>query len=125
MLYGFEEETAELDEYENTVLLPKILAGLGTKRGANMAVTNKQMREGMAARGYPLGDARVRKIVNYIRRKRLLPYLCASSKGYWVEPDVERYMKWIGSVVGRINAMQEVVQAAIQDLPEKYRNKWD
>lgn len=124
MLYGFEEETAELDEYENTVLLPKILIGLKTKQGEHLAVTNKQMREGMAQCGFPVGDARVRKIIHYIRVKRLIPFLCASSKGYWIEPDVERYMKWIGSLKGRIDAISLIMNAAVQDLPEKYQNTW-
>ncbi len=125
MLFGFEVETAELNAYEKDTLLPMILAGLGIKKGVEMAVTNKQICERMTSRGYPISGARVRKIIHYIRVKRLLPFLCASSKGYWIEPDLERYMQWIGSMVGRNQAIALVIKSSIQDLPEQYQHTWD
>lgn len=118
MLYGFEEQTCELNQYEQDVLLPLIIKGLQVRVGEDKAITNAKIREGMERNETPLSDARVRKIVHFIRVKRLVPFLCASSKGYWVEPDRERYEKWIGSLQGRINSIAEIMNAAKMDLIE-------
>lgn len=116
MLHGFEEQTCELNDHERDVLLPLIVKGLTVRIGEEKAITNVKIREGMEKNGTPLSDARVRKIVHYIRVNRLVPFLCASSKGYWVETDRDRYEKWIGSLQGRINSIAEIMNAAKQDL---------
>lgn len=118
MLYGFEEQTCELNDNEREVLLPLIIKGLTVRIGEEKAITNVKIREGMEKNGTPLSDARVRKIVHYIRVNRLIPFLCASSKGYWIETDRDRFAKWVGSLQGRVNSITEIINAAQQDLDE-------
>jgi hypothetical protein len=74
---GFEILTAELSHYEQEVLLPKIVAGLATKKGKELAITNKKICKGMKERGMTITEVRVRKLVNYIRTHDLLPGLIA------------------------------------------------
>jgi hypothetical protein len=117
MLPGFEEYTYELNEYEYGTLLPIFLKGFQKKGfGPDHAVTNKQIVKMLKAQGYTLGDARVRKIINYIRRMNLIPGLVASSKGYYkanTAADVDRY---ISSLLGRENEIKRVRESL-----ERYR----
>lgn len=51
---------------------------------------------------------RIRKIINYIRVKKLLKNVIATSKGYYVsynEKEIERYVK---SLTERINAITQI-----------------
>ncbi len=84
MLQGFEQYTHQLTKYEEGVLLPLLISGLKTKRGKDKAVTNKKICEALKAKGYKITDARVRKVISFIRIHGLVINLIACSKGYYV-----------------------------------------
>lgn len=115
MIKGFEDETAPLSDYEQS-LVPLFIQGFTTKVGKKNAITNKQICKKMKALGHDVNDTRVRKIINYIRNNNLVSVLLASSKGYWVSKDKKEIQDWIESMEGRISSMAVVKNAVKQQL---------
>lgn len=106
MINGFEEFTEQLNDYEKDILLPIIIRGLKTKIGVNKAITNKRIIEALKYAGYKgLHGSRIRKIINYIRIQGLINNLVASSKGYWIEDDIEIRKRYVAGVKSRAKAM--------------------
>ena len=115
MLKGFEEQTTELTEYELKNIVPILIQGFYTKIGKEKAVTNSFICENVNqnfALKQPLTEPRVRKCINYIRTKNLIPFLIATSKGYYVATTRQELIDWRDSIQGRINSIQEVLNYA-------------
>jgi hypothetical protein len=115
MIKGFENETAPLSDYEQS-LLPLFIQGFTTKIGKKNAITNKEICSRMKSLGHDVNDTRIRKIINYIRNNNLVSVLLASSKGYWVSKDKKEIQDWIESMEGRISSMAVVKNAVKQQL---------
>lgn len=106
MINGFEEYTEHLNEYERDTLLPLIIRGLQTKIGSKNAITNKKMIKALTSIGYDgLSEPRIRKIINYIRIQGLIINLVASSKGYYVENNIEERRRYVEGVQARAKSM--------------------
>jgi hypothetical protein len=106
MLAGFETITHDLTDYESGTLLPVFLRGLSNKRGKEKAITNKKMIQFLKAKDYKISDARVRKIINHIRRNFLIPGLIATSSGYFISSDKNEIKRYISSLQGRENEIR-------------------
>ena len=78
MIKGFEKITSELSQ-EEIDLVPTIVKGLSTKLGKDNAITSTKICKAVNITG-----PRLRKIINHIRIKNLLPALCSTSSGYFV-----------------------------------------
>lgn len=115
MIKGFEDETAPLSDYEQS-LVPLFIQGFASKVGKKNAITNKEICKKMKSVGHDINDTRVRKIINYIRNNNLVSVLLASSKGYWVSKDKKEIKDWIDSMEGRISSMAVVKNAVKQQL---------
>lgn len=115
MIKGFEDETAPLSDYEQS-LVPLFIQGFASKVGKKNAITNKEICKKMKSVGHDVNDTRVRKIINYIRNNNLVSVLLASSKGYWVSKDKKEIKDWIDSMEGRISSMAVVKNAVKQQL---------
>ena len=90
MIEGFEDETQPLTADEDTaaVLLGRYFHKYYV--GENNAVTSHRIISGFKEiHNIKLSGARVRKIINHLRRNHI-PMLVASSKGYYIENDRER-----------------------------------
>lgn len=108
-LKGFEDINPDLSKYELEMLLPAMLPAFLTKIGVKNAVKGKDIAAGMKARGFKkCTDVRVRKIINYIRRKNLILGLIATSKGYYISNDKEEIADYITSLDGRTNEIMKV-----------------
>ncbi len=122
MIEGFENETADLTIYELTVVLPALSNGLRTKLGKQNAVTNKEIVAGlMKNRGIQVTEARVRKIINYIRNRGIIPCLIATSTGYYVATDKKEPVDYIDSLLGReeaISVVRESMQAQLRHFTQ-------
>lgn len=112
MIQGFETQTAQLTDYESTVLLPVFVKCLTRHVGKGAAITNKKMREGLEAQGYEVGDdARVRKIINHIRNNMLVECLIASSRGYYVTTSKREMREYIEGLKKRSDAILVIAEA--------------
>ena len=109
MIEGFETITSDLTPYELQQVLPLVRAGLLTKNGAAMAVTNKEIVAGLAKNcSISISEPRVRKIINYIRVKNMIPRLIATSRGYYVAESRQEVLDYIESLRSRENAIKSV-----------------
>ena len=114
----FEQETSKLSEYEMDELMPVMVKCLQNKVGKENAVTNCYMVEKMQEHGYKISEARVRKIINYIRIHGLIDRLMASSKGYYITEDKNEMWDYVQSLIGREEAIHEV-RLAMESQLEK------
>jgi hypothetical protein len=114
MLNGFEKYTHDLTDAEKE-LVPVFMNGFKTKIGKQNAVTNKEIVSKLS-RKYKISDARVRKIINYIRNENLIPGLVASSEGYYITRDPVDLKRYIESLDGREKAIRRIKQATINFL---------
>ena len=122
MLEFFEEYTAALTEEERQTLLPLMVRSLKQHVGRENAVTNKRMREGLEAWGYKVSDARIRKLINHIRRYSRVECLMATGKGYYVTEDVAELEQYLKSLEKRAKAISEVkrqISSQLENLKRK------
>lgn len=118
MITNFEQLTHELNEYERDILRPLIVKGLSTKIGKRQAITNKAICKAMKGAGHNLNDTRLRKIVHDIRVKGTLPFLIATSKGYYLATNRTEVAKYIKSLSERISSINDIRQALIRQIDE-------
>lgn len=116
MISGFEDITRDLNEYERTVLLPLFIKGLSKKVGHQNAVTNKQMVSGLKKLGHNVSDARVRKIINVIRNRNMIPGLIATSKGYFISYDVNEVESYCESLAQRASEITRIKNGMMRYL---------
>ena len=110
MINLFDEETAPMTDEEIQASF-KISRRISLNIGSENAVTSKQIIEAMKGQGITLNGARLRKIINHIRRNKLVRNLVASSKGYYVETDQEKIRDYVDSLVQRAEAIREVAKS--------------
>ena len=116
MVSGFEKQTADLDDYERTELLPIMVKCLNRHIGKENIITNETMCTRLKEFGYQISSVRLRKIVNYIRVKGLVQCLIATGKGYYVTTDAGEMKDYIRSLSGRIEAITAVKEAMQEQL---------
>ncbi len=115
MINGFEDETTELT-YEEKLLVPRFQRGLWKCQGKANAITSVQIERKLKADGIKCTGARIRKIINYIRIKGIVPRLLATSDGYFVSDNEEEIRKYVESLDQRINAIKAVRDAMAGQL---------
>ena len=107
MITGFEEQTEPLTDQEREVFLPPIIKGLRVKVGKEKAVANKDIVRGLKANcDIKISEARVRKMINYIRNNDIIPCLIATSKGYYIAETKDEMLDYIDSLYGRVEAIK-------------------
>jgi hypothetical protein len=107
MIKNFEEITCELTPDEKR-LVPVIIRGLNLKSKANpikgaeivTAINGNKERYGIKQ----FSEARLRKIVNFIRSEGILPVI-ATSNGYYISYDAEELNAQIESLKQRAEAI--------------------
>lgn len=107
MIRNFFRETDMLSSFEESDILPKIVEILSQCKGAGHTVTNKAIIKEYGVIGYD-NEARVRKIINYIRNNGIIPCLIASSKGYHVAMDAKEITDYEESLRGRESAIRKI-----------------
>ena len=111
MIQGFETQTAPLSDYERGTLLPLIIRGLSTKVGIANVIAGSTIVRKMKALGYKLDGPRLRKIVNHIRTRDLIPGLVSNGQGYFVATKASEIDECINSLQGRVDATQAIIKA--------------
>lgn len=115
MINGFEEETADLTPEEKK-LVPRFQNGLMRCQGKAQAVPASYIQKKLFEEGIKCSGPRIRKIINYIRIKSIVPRLLATSDGYFVSEDKEEIRKYIEGLDQRIGAIQAVRDALANQL---------
>lgn len=123
MIEGFEKQTKELTDYERNILLPIMCKCFKNHQGKENAITNSLICEKMTAKGYDVSEVRVRKIINQIRTYHLVPRLMATNQGYYITDDPAELNTYLQSLIGRRNAIQEVIDAVKIQYDELRTNR--
>lgn len=111
MIDNFEEETAPLSQEEWDLIEP-VVKGLKTKLGEKNCITSDKMSIGLQNTfNVKVTGARIRKIINYIRRNGLVENLIASSKGYYIENDPEKIKTYVAGLRKRAQAINAVANS--------------
>ena len=118
MIHGFEQQTHDLtpDELRLAGLLKSFLMNY---KGTDNAITNNEIIMHFKMKhGVNLGTgARVRKMINFIRRTQI-PNLSANSKGYWIEDDLRKLAEYRDSLKQRAESIK-----AVADVITEYIDK--
>jgi hypothetical protein len=123
MITGFEDLTKDLTDKDRHIVLTTIRV-LRVCNGKASAIKNREIaREVATVTGYVLTSIRIRKVVNYIRVKNLLPGLLASSLGYYIASNEQEYLDYIESLDDRIRSVIAVRDALEKQFTERY-NKY-
>ena len=115
MINGFNEQTAPLTDKE-LAAVPTIASALKRAFGKDNAVYNQQL----CALAPGLTSARLRKIINHIRKTNLVPLLLASSKGYYIAENEQEVIAYEESLRCRESAIREVREAISNQRKDKF-----
>lgn len=116
---GFTESWLTGNEYneDERKAFPLVLRGLSARVGKDRAITNDDMRDALLKKyNLKIGDARLRKMINLIRNKMIIPGLIASSNGYYVTDDPKEVERWLKGITGRITALESLYDRGIDFL---------
>ena len=123
MITGFDEETAPLSEKELKIL-PHVAFILGTRKGHDAAITNKQIAKAIWNTEFvKVGEPRIRKIINYIRINGIVSCLIATSKGYYVATNEQELLDYEQSLDGRATAIWNIKAQIKKQREERYRQQ--
>lgn len=118
-IVNFETETHNLTDYELDVVVPRLIKGFNNVLGRDNAITNSKIRAVLAKEKIEISDARIRKLIHYIRINGLIERLAATSSGYYIANNPGDYKLYIESLKQREAAIR-----AIRKVAEKDLNKW-
>lgn len=107
-----------LNVYERGVLLPLVCRMLTEANGrplSSSVIADHIRRQGNAA-----GTRDVRRVINFIRCNAIIPCLAAGGNGYFVATNADEITETINSLEGRVDAIQEVIEALKQQRYIKY-----
>lgn len=111
MIRGFENILSPVNDTDKRVLVPALADLLRWRVGRNLAITNTELRKQLSARGYTVGDAKLRAIINYIRINGVVERLVASSAGYYIAVSGAELADYCDSLREREAAIRAVRQA--------------
>mgnify|MGYP003403515197 CR=1 FL=1 len=113
MITNFEELTCDLTE-EELMLVPLIISGLKTKT-KETAITGDEIvaKINILKNKKVLSPVKLRKIINFIRSRSMLPVI-ATSKGYFCSVDPNELNKQYQSLMERIKAMQSAADGILK-----------
>jgi hypothetical protein len=112
MLTLFTNITEQLTEFEKNTLVPMLMETLQQSH-INNRIKGKAICCWFVVQGYEVSEARVRKMVNYIRVTNAVKpnVLIGTSKGYFLTCDVKLVDEQIESLEGRIDSMSAVIDS--------------
>jgi len=120
MIRNFEEYTHELNPWESKIVLPFITRNLLLAIGKDKAITSFVLMDTWYSEGNTkkLSGARVRKVINVIRRYNLITCLMATAKGYYISDNREEIETYLESLNDRIRAILATRRAVKNQLKD-------
>lgn len=129
MIRNFEEYTHNMTMAEKKYILPQIIRILSLAIGKEKAITNNQIIENIilpSINEYPeslnLNMSRIRHIIHVLRVSDMIPFLVASSKGYYIsnnKDEIETYIKSIDDRLKSIYQIRKALRRQTKNFPNK------
>ena len=101
--------TDRLNEYERGIIVP-LVCDMLTKANAR-PLPSQVIAEAIRKIGHKVDTRSVRRVISYIRREGLVSCVASSPKGFFVANNVREITDTILSLEGRVDAIQEVIDA--------------
>ena len=124
MIKGFEEFTAELNDYELRTLLPAVYHGMITKLGKEKAISSSEVVKAMNHHGLKITAPRLRKIMHIIRVSGMIPGILGTSKGYFIARTNDEYLDYLVSINQRLEHIQSLRDALTKQYAD-FKNRKD
>lgn len=122
MITNFEDITYEVNPFE--IQIAKFLGKYFNKnhRGKAKAITSVKIIKALIKenKNWRMTDARLRKIINYIRHKNLCNCLVATSKGYYVSAKKDEVQTYIQSLEERAFEIERVKDSLIAQYGKRF-----
>lgn len=106
-----------LNDFERDVLVPLVCDIL---RNAPWTMSALSIAEAIRRQGHPASTRQVRKVINHIRVNGIIPCVASSPKGFFVASNGAEITETINSLEGRVDAIQEVIDALKEQRYIKY-----
>ncbi len=117
MLKDFETITEDANDFEINKVIPTLVKGLSRYKGKDNAISGstiiKRLNDSQIFGKYKLNAVKLRKLIQMMRLRGDLCFLCSSSKGYYVAKTTEELDDCIESLEQRISQQEKVVKALI------------
>ena len=127
MIRGFENYTSQMSEEERLYVAPRVLRLLSLAIGRDNAITNNDivsdinsenrihyafMDDGFEkVRTVRTSGPRIRHIIHVLRVSDTIPFLVATSYGYYISNKEEEIKKYIGSIDDRLRSIYQIRRA--------------
>jgi len=125
MITNFEDITYETSPQE--IQIAKFLGKYFNKfhRGKAKSITSVKIIKMLVKenKNWRMNDARLRKIINYIRHKNLCNCLIATSKGYYVSAKKEEVQTYIQSLEERAYEIERVKNSLVAQFGKRFNKK--
>jgi|ERR1044072_889617 hypothetical protein len=105
---GFEDIMYDLTDFEKDKCMPVLLGELPKHKGKENAIKNKDIRFLFDSMGLTVSEARVRKLISYIRIRNMVNGLIATSAGYYISNDPAEVTRYMKSLSGREKAISAI-----------------
>lgn len=102
-------ETSRMNDFERDVLVPLVCDLLTNANGRPLP--SMVIADALRKRGYQCNTRSVRRVVNHIRRKGLVPCVASSPKGFFVANNVTEITECIYTLESLADSIQEVIEA--------------
>jgi len=124
MIRNFEELTKECTEYELNYIMPVLVDNLTAARGKKNAVTNEMLRRALLHMlDIKTSGPRIRYMIHVLRVSDIIPFLIATSDGYYVTDDEEEIKTYIGSIEDRLRSIYQIRRALKRQVKMKATEK--
>lgn len=107
-----------LNDFERGVLLPLVVGFL--QSSGTRVVHGDALAAAVRKQGHVCDRRQIRLIVNHIRTNAIIPCLASNNKGYFVATNEREITETINSLEGRVDAIQEVIEALKEQRYIKY-----
>lgn len=125
MITNFEDITYETSPQE--IQIAKFLGKFFNKnhRGKAKSITSINIIKMLIKenKNWRMNDARLRKIINYVRHKNLCNCLIATSKGYYVSAKKDEVQTYIQSLEERAYEIERVKESLVAQFGKRFNNK--
>jgi hypothetical protein len=128
MIRNFEEYTAELSEDEAKYIMPHLQKLLTLAIGKERAITNKQIirdfinnpivRTDDGTKSIKTSEPRIRHMIHILRVSDAVPFLVATSHGYYISNDKQEIEEYMGSVDDRLRSIYQIRRALKRQIKE-------
>jgi hypothetical protein len=133
MIRNFEEYTAELSEDEAKYIMPRLQMLLTLAIGKERAITNKQIvreintlnpltkpdeKDPGLSWNVKTSEPRIRHMIHILRVSDAVPFLVATSHGYYISNDKQEIEEYMGSVDDRLRSIYQIRRALKRQMKE-------